>query len=282
LIKSLLIILFLTTLVSNATERIVTLSPSLNEIVYALDMGKNVVGNTQYCQYPKETITVPKVGGYFSPSLEKIIALNPSLVLMQKNNHKLNSQLKRLGIKTKLVKIDTLLNIKTSILELGEIFKKEEEANTIVEHINNSLQELKGIIRDKKILIVFGHNTSLSRNIFVAGQNLYFEEIIVASGNQNALQSKRKGQPILNMENIISINPDIVILLAHSMNKKKLTKKELIDPWLKLPINASKNRAIYIEDKYYAGVPSDRLVLFLEDFKNFLIKFKNREKALFK
>jgi iron complex transport system substrate-binding protein len=279
-LKKLLFIILLT-LSIGAKERIITLSPSLNEIVYALDMGKNVVGNTQYCQYPKETIALPKVGGYFSPSLEKIIALNPSLVLMQKNNQKLNSQLQKLKIKTKLVKIESLKSIKNSILELGKIFKKEKKANAIVDEIDHSIEELKGIIKNKKILIVFGHNTSLRKNIFVAGQNLYFEEIIVASGNQNALQSKRKGQPVLNMENIISSNPDMVILLAHSMNEKELTEKDLIEPWLKLPINASKYHAIYIENRYYAGVPSDRLVLFLRDFKNFLIKFKNREKALF-
>ena len=215
LIKFILITLLSLTL--NAKERIITLSPSLNEIVYALDMGQDVVGNTQYCQYPKETIDIPKVGGYFSPSLEKIVSLKPTVVLMQKNNHKLNRELNRLKIKTEMIKIDTLKSIDASIIKLGKIFKKENRATKIVANIHHSLQSLKGIVENKKILIVFGHNISLTKNIFVAGQNLYFEEIIATSGNKNALQSKRKGQPILNMENIISTNPDIVILLAHSM-----------------------------------------------------------------
>jgi iron complex transport system substrate-binding protein len=271
-----LILIAILALSLHAKERIITLSPSLNEIVYALDMGKQVVGNTDYCLFPKETLNVPKVGGYFSPSIEKILALKPSIVLMQKNNHKLQRQLNRLNITTKMVAINTLDTIRTSIIELGKIFQQEENAHRIVKDINNSLSSITNIIQNKKILIVFGHNTSLSKNIFVAGQNLYFDQIITHSGNQNALQSKRKGQPILNMENIIASNPDIVILLAYSLKEKGLTREQLTNPWLELPINASKTHSIYIENKIYAGIPSDRLALFLDDFKAILNDYKKR------
>ena len=273
--KKFFLIVFLT-ISLNAKDRIITLSPAINEIIYALGIGNQVVGNTQYCLFPKETLSVPKVGGYFSTSLEKILALNPTIVIMQKNNHKLQLQLNRLHIKTKMIQIDTLDNIKKSILELGNLFKQKKSAQKIVKSINNSLEAIKNIVSNKRILIVFGHNISLSKNIFVAGQNLYFNQIIRESGNINALQSKRKGQPILNMENIIATNPDIVILLAHSIEKRGLTRKQLIDPWLKLPINASKTGSIYIENKIYAGIPSDRIVLFLNDFKEILKDYKKR------
>ena len=257
-----------------ATDRIVTLSPSLNEIVFALGKGGSVVGNTEYCKYPKESLKVPKVGGYFNPSLEKIMSLNPTLVLMQQNNFKLNQKLKQLGIKTKIVKIDRLESIKTNILEIGKLLGKLEKAEEIVKNIDHELKNLKNIVKNKRILIVMGHNTSLASRIFVAGQNLYFDDIINASGNTNALQSKRKGQPMLNMENLIATNPDIVILLAHSMNEKGLTPKELIDPWLELPISAAKTKSVYIIDKLYAGIPSDRLVLFLKDFREILNDYR--------
>jgi len=273
--KKFFLIVFLT-ISLNAKDRIITLSPAINEIIYALGIGNQVVGNTQYCLFPKETLSVPKVGGYFSTSLEKILALNPTIVIMQKNNYKLQLQLNRLHIKTKMIQIDTLDNIKKSILELGNLFKQKKSAQKIVKSINSSLEAIKNIVSNKRILIVFGHNISLSKNIFVAGQNLYFNQIIRESGNINALESKRKGQPILNMENIIATNPDIVILLAYSLKEKGLTRKQLIDPWLKLPINASKTGSIYIENKIYAGIPSDRIVLFLNDFKEILKDYKKR------
>ena len=259
-----------------ANERIVTLSPSVNEIVFALGYGDKVVGNTEYCKYPKESLAIPKVGGYFSPSLEKILSLNPTLVVMQENNYKMNQKLKQLGINTQIVKVNTLINIKDSILKIGKTLQREESAKEIITNINQELQNIKNITKDKRILIVIGHNTSLASRIFVAGQNLYFDDIINASGNTNALQSQRKGQPILNMENIIACNPDIVILLAHSMKEKGLSRDDLINPWRDLPVNAGKTDSIYIIDKLYAGIPSDRLVYFLKDFAEILRSYEKK------
>ncbi len=272
--KNLLIILLFILSLSADEERIVTLSPSVNEIVYALGKGDKVVGNTSYCRHPKETLKVEKVGGYFNPSLEKILSLNPTLVIMQQNNYKLEKKLQQLRIPTKMVKIDRLVNIKKSILDIGDILDRSSEAKEILGRINTELENLKGITKDKKILFVFGHNTSLTSRIFVAGQNLYFDDIINVSQNTNALQSSKKGQPILNMENIIACNPDIVILLAHSMHEKGLSRDDLINPWRELPISAAKSDSFYIIDKLYAGIPSDRLILFLQDFQGILHDYK--------
>jgi len=270
--KKILLILF-TTLILNAQERIITLSPAINEIVFALGAGDNIVGNTDYATYPEASKKIPKVGGFFSPSLEKIIALKPTLVIMQQNNQQLNHKLQRLGINTKVIKIDKLSSIKEAILAIGKVVKQEKKAQIIVENINTALQNLKGIINHKKILMVFGRNTDLSKNVFVAGQNLYYDEIINESNNSNALQSTRKGQPILNMENIIACNPDIVLLLARD-HGDNITNEALIKPWLELPISAAKTKAVYINPNNYAGLPSDRLVLFLRDFREVLEGYK--------
>lgn len=244
-------------------------------MVYALGAGEKVVGNTLYSTFPKASLNVAKVGGYFSPSLEKILALSPTLVIMQENNRKLALKLNRLKIKTKIIPIERLGDIQNALLSLGDVLDKKEKAKAIVLEIKKSLQALQNIVINKKILIVIGHNTSLVKHIFVVGQNLYLDDIITASGNHNALISSRQGQPILNQENIIATNPDIVILLAHSMKAKKISPHDLISPWERLPINAGQNKNIYILDKEYAGIPSDRLILFLQDFKKILNDVKS-------
>ena len=266
--KKIILILFIT-LTLNAQERIIALSPAINEILFALDANKSVVGNTQYSLYPKASTKLPKVGGYFSPNIEKILALKPTLVIMQNNNAKLSLKLEHLDIKTKVIKIDSLQNIKNAIKEIGSLVNKEKKAEEIVNNINTQLNALKNIVNGKKILIVFGRNADLSKQVFVAGQNLYYNEIINESNNTNALQSERKGQPILNMENIIACNPDIVLLLARCQ-ADGINNEALIKPWLELPISAAKTKSIYINPNIYAGIPSDRLVLFLQDFKEML------------
>ena len=272
--KFLFLLLFTINLFSY--DRIIALSPSINEIIYALNSGDKIVGNTTFCTYPKQAQNKAKVGGYFSPSLEKIISLKPDMVIMQKSSEKLSFKLKRLGIKTKIVKLTSLQDIKDTIYQIGDILEKKDEAKKILSTLDNRLEAIKNIINNKKILLVIGHNLSLEKRIFVAGQNLYFDDIINISGNTNALQSKRKGQPVLNMENIIATNPDIVILLAPFTKQKELTHKQLISPWLNLPINAAKTKNIFVEDNEYAGISSHRLIYFLEDFKEYLTNAKNQ------
>ncbi|QOG12472.1 ABC transporter substrate-binding protein [Arcobacter sp. FWKO B] len=257
-------------------DRIVALSPAINEIIFALGKGDKIVGNTTYCKFPKTSQEIPKVGGYFSPSLEKILSLKPDIVIMQENNIDLSNKLEKIGINTKVVKIDTIESIKKTIANLGEILDNTNKADEIIVSIDNALASLEGIISDKRILIPIGYNTDLSKEIFVVGQNLYFDDIIKVSGNFNALQSSRKGQPVLNMEKILHINPDIIIILSPLMSEKGLSKEELIKPWKNIPINAAKTDSIYVQTGDYAGIPSDRIIQFIEDFKGFLVETRGK------
>ena len=275
--KTKLLLLLFTVQTLWGAERIIALSPAINEIIFALDAGEQVVGNTDYSLYPEDAKKLPKVGGFFAPSLEKIVALQPTLVIMQRNNPPLSLKLKQLNINTKIIEIDTLQHIKQSITDIGTLLHKSQEAQMIVEEINNELQKLKNIISDKKIPIVFGNNLSLDKNVFVAGQNLYYDEIINQSNNTNALHSKRKGEPILNMENIIAINPDIVLLLARCQGDE-VSEKALLKPWRALPITATNKDAFYINRHIYAGIPSNRIVLFLKDFRHILEDYKEKIK----
>ncbi len=273
MIKILVLILFAFNLYG--VEKVIALSPAINEIIYALKAQNTIVANTTYCNYPKESIKKPKVGGYFSPNLEKIVTLHPDIVLMQENT-KFAQKLLKLGIKTELFKLQTINDIKKSIIRIGTILNKEEKAKKIIQTIDIKLKSIKNIIHNKKILIVIGHNTSLDKKIFVVGHNLYLDDIIKESGNKNAFTINTFSQPILNLENIIALNPDIVILLTPYMKRKNLTKKDLLKPWKNLPLKASQNNTIYIESHEYAGIPSNRLIYFLNDFKSFLENAKTK------
>jgi iron complex transport system substrate-binding protein len=270
------ILLFIFTINLYASERIIALSPSINEIIFALGGGDKIVGNTEYCTYPKESIDKPKVGGYFSPSLEKMLTLKPDIVIMQQSSYKLSRQLEDLGIKTRVAKLKTLKDIKDTVKIIGDVLDEPKKADELLAKIEQSLNSIKGIIENKKILMVIDHKLSVKKRVFVAGQNLYFDDIINLSGNTNAFQSKRKGQPILNIENIIATNADIVVLLAPFKEKYGLTNEELIKPWKELPIKAAKNDNIYVIGKHYAGIASDRIVLFLEDFRRILQSVKDK------
>ncbi len=268
------IVLFLLFAVNISAEmRIIALSPSINENIYALGVGDKLVANTSYATYPKEAIKLPKVGGYFSISLEKILILKPTLVFMQKNNLEIKPKLELLGIKTELITSSSLLDIKNGILKIAELTHTDKKAKKLIEDIDKAIIESKGILKDKKILIVFGRQFDLKREVFISGNSVYFADIIRSSGNQNAYKEQSLKQPLLSYEGIVKLNPDIIYILAHEVDGEK---QKLIKPWLKLPIKAAKTKTIYVNTNKYASMPSYRVVKYIEDFTEVLKDAKGR------
>ena len=267
-IKYLFLFLFMNTLVWGGQQRIVALSPALNEILFAVGAGEMIVANTTHATYPEAAKKIPKVGGYFSVSLEKIMALEPTLVMMQRNNLSLKPKLEQLGIPVEMFDLTSLKDIEATIIKIGNLTGHKASAKTLVKEIETGLETLKGIVQGKKILIVFGAYHDLSHAVYVSGNNLYFADIIRASGNRNAFAQMRTKQPTLSQEGIIMLDPDIVYILAH--RTKAGEEEMMIAPWLKLPVTAAKAKTVYLTTKKYAGMPSQRVVLFIRDFREVL------------
>ncbi|MDN5105779.1 helical backbone metal receptor [Aliarcobacter butzleri] len=260
-----------------AETRVITLSPAINEIVFALDEGKNVVANTKFCDFPEESKSIQKIGSYNNISLEKVLKLNPTVVITQNYDEKLNSNLEALNIKLKVYKTESLADIKYSIENLGEYFNKIDKAKKLNQTIDEALKELENIVTNQKVLIVFSPQQTLSNDIYVAGNYVYFEDIINTSSNKNAYKSDSKAQPVLNTEKIINLNPDIIVLLTPFLENNKNEQENIINLWRSLPINASKNDNIYTIDKLYAGISSHRVALFIKDFKKILENVRDKK-----
>lgn len=257
-----------------SSERLVTLAPAVNEIVYALGEGARVVGNTTYADYPEASKSVPKVGGYFAPSLEKIVALSPTLVLMQKNNLELKKSLEQFGIKTMVVEIASLSDIKAAFYDIGKVLGRDKEAEKITAGIDAAIAALRSLPRTgKKMLIAFGRQQELSKPIYVAGKDLYFNEVITLAGLTNALVSERAGQPVLGMEGIISTNPDIVLILSPYSRELGIAPEAVKKEWMTLPIAAAKSGQVYVIDEPYCSMPSDRIIPFLRHVKRIVEAF---------
>ena len=254
----------------SANERIITLSPAINEIVFALGLGDKVIANTDFCDFPIESKKIEKVGGYGSVSLEKVLKLNPSTIINQSYDKKLNQDLSSLGFKTLVYNSNNIEDIEFTIRDLGDKFDKNIEAKKLNDDIENSLKSIENIIKNQKILIVISPQNTLSSQIYVAGNFVYFEDIIKKSQNQNAYQSSLKSQPVINSEKIISLNPDIIVLLAPFLENEETKQEDMKKMWEKLPINASKQKNIYIIDKLYSGIPSHRVKNLIDDFKEIL------------
>ena len=213
---------------------------------------------------------------YATISLEKILQVNPSVIIAQNYDQKLLDNLNALNLKTLVYKTDTLNSIKSTILSLGEHLDRKQKADELVFSINSAFNALGGVVENKKIMIGIHPVMNLNKDIYIAGRNLYFNDIIEASGNQNAYTSNNSTQPVVNIEKIIKMNPDIIVLLGSHYTQKPKEITKILKKWEALPINASINKNVYAVVKEYSGIPSHRVVNFMQDFREILIDVSNK------
>ncbi|MCW8894601.1 MAG: helical backbone metal receptor [Sulfurimonas sp.] len=250
-------LLFVLTL--SANERIISLSPSITEIIYALEKGDSLVATSAYSLYPKEAQKLPVVGGYESPNIEKIIALSPTLVVAQSYNQTILDKLEHFNIKTLKLNLKTIDEIKKSINILAKEIGSTSIANKLTTNIDNALLQAPKNKNPHSVMIVYGLHEDLRNGIYIAGHNIFFEDIIKECGNTNAYTSDMASQPVLNYENVIALNPQQIIILHSHATEKHVDVDKALKAWYQLPTNASKNKQISIVDEDYLHIPSHRV-----------------------
>jgi len=255
----LLILLFILNLW--AGERVISLSPSITEIVYGLHRGDTLVGTSAYSLYPKEAQKLPVIGDYETPNIEKIISLSPTLVVGQSFNQNTLELLQKFHIKTVMLSLKTLLDIENSINRLGEILDAQKMAKELTTNITNALTNAPKAKHPHSVMIVYGLKEDLRNGIYIAGHNIFFDDIIKACGNTNAYTAHTTNQPVLNYENIIALNPEQIIILHSHATEPNVNVKKALQNWYALPTKAAKNKKISIVDEDYLHIPSQRVAL---------------------
>ena len=254
-------LIFLLLLIANALiaeERVIAMSPAISEILFALKRGDQVVGVSDYATYPAAVKQIETIGGYFQPNLEKIISLAPTQIIGQRHHQKVLTQLKRLGLPVTIVDLFTLQQITTTITRLGQLTDAEPAAAALVAAIENAKLQAPKASGNPSVLIVFGLAADLRDGIYVAGHDLYYEEIITLCGASNAYQANFSGQPVLTYEGIVGLNPDIVIILHSPLTNPNDTAPAKA-VWAALPIKAARKGRIAILDAPHLAIPSQRV-----------------------
>jgi iron complex transport system substrate-binding protein len=255
-----LLLLFISLLILDANERIISLSPSVTEIIYALEKGNSLVGTSAYSLHPKEAQNISIIGGYENPNVERILALSPTLVVGQEFTLNTLEKLKYFKIKTLKLNLKTIETIKKSIAILA---KKIDSKNgdKLIRDIEDAIKKASKNNTPHSVMIVYGLRDDLRSSTYIAGHNIFFEDIIKLSGNTNAYTATSTNQPVLNYENIIALNPDQIIILHSHATEPNVDVKKALKAWQSIPTNASRNNNISIVDENYLHIPSHRVAL---------------------
>ncbi|MCS7285816.1 MAG: ABC transporter substrate-binding protein [Anaerolineae bacterium] len=192
-------------------KAIVSLAPSITEILYALGLEDKVVGVTEFCNYPPEAQAKPKVGGFADVSIEKLLALNPDLVLVSSIHiAQVLPELEKLGLTAAVIDAHDLPQVLDSILLVGKMTGREKEAEALVAEMRKRMDAVTKAVEGRKRPKVFWE---LSSDLWTVGPGSFVHDLIVRAGGENIAT----GQPYLQLtsEAIISADPEVIILADH-------------------------------------------------------------------
>jgi iron complex transport system substrate-binding protein len=253
-------------------KRIISLSPNVTETLFALGLGNKVVGRTRFCNYPPEVKKIKEIGGYIDPNYEAIAALRPDIVILLPEHENVKSYLEKLNIHYLVVTNKNISDILMSIKIIGDSCNAQNPAKKLItelRHVISSVRAKTENLKPVRTLVSIGRNigSGTLKNVYIAGKNTYFNELIELAGGINAFNANSTlAFPLLSAEGIIHLNPDIIIDLVPNLGKTNLTKKILTAEWNSLGnIDAIKNKRITVLSGDYTVIPGPRFVLLLQD-----------------
>ncbi|WP_430348282.1 ABC transporter substrate-binding protein [Thermoanaerobacterium thermosaccharolyticum] len=240
-------------------KRIVSLSPSTTELIYAIGAGKDVVGVTNYDDYPPEVKSVAKVGGYEGPNIEAILAQKPDIVFASNLSGKDQMEtIKKSGIPVVVLEAQNINQIYDSIKILGEITGNVEKGNEIISSMKDKIKEINDKVKDLPKVNVF-YVVDTNGN-WTAGKGTFIDELITLAGGNN-VASDANGWAQYSMEKLMQKNPDVIITSQHATNANNIKNM----PGYKDTKAAKDGKIFIISNDDIITKPSNRIVLGLEE-----------------
>ena len=245
--------------IDGTPQRIISLAPSNTEILFALGLGDEVVGVTMYCDYPAQALDKEKVGDYYGPDIEKIIALQPDLVLATDfHRFDLIPALEQQGFAVFAVAPQTLDDVLESIERIGEITGKEAEALQLVNEMTSRIEaveeDTKELEQKPSVLYMTWHDP-----MWTVGRGTWIDDLINIAGGVNIFSQNFEGGAMVQIEWVILQNPEVIIASEWSYDWA-LNATELATT------SANQTGRIFAFDDDLAQRPGPRLVESLDWF----------------
>jgi iron complex transport system substrate-binding protein len=248
---------------------IVSMAPSITETLFALGLGDRVVGVSKFSNYPPEAKEIPRVGGHLDPSLEAILALKPDLVIMLEEQRESLRSLEKLNLETLVVNHQTTTGIIDSFRRIGRVCGRGPEGRRMAGEYEQRLEQIRAKTRDlprPRVLVVTDRPRGRLTDVYVAADDHYFDTMIELAGGQNAYSQRGVRYPVLSMEGIAWLNPDVIVELVPTAGSGSFDPGAVLKEWDQLKqVEAVKQHRVAIFDHDYDCVPGPRFIRLVED-----------------
>ncbi len=249
--------------ISPHPQRIVSLAPNITETLFDLGLGDKIVGVTTFSDYPEEARRKPKVGSYINLSLEKIVSLEPDLIIGTANGNKKETvlQLANLGFPVYVINPVMFDDIFKTIRHIGQITGRTAAAEDLVEKLTarvNAVVSATRALEKPRVFYQIGIDP-----IVTVGKNTVHNTLITLAGGINVTGEIALEYPRLSMEKVVFARPDIIIVSSMKRGGNFENIRDRWKQWKDIP--AVKHDRIYIINSDLTDHSSPRIVDGLEE-----------------
>jgi iron complex transport system substrate-binding protein len=196
-------------------QRIVSLSPSVTEILYGVGAWPQVIAVSQFCTYPEDVKNKPRVNGWEETNLEQVMALKPDFVIgVDAQEPFLKDKLNGLGVRSLFLKSQTLADIFASIEEIGRATGHEQAATDLAAKTRGELNAVRKSVAERshpRVLCVVDRVPGTIRDLYTATRGSYLDELIAIAGGESIAPVAEHGYGKINKEAVLTLNPEVII-----------------------------------------------------------------------
>lgn len=194
-------------------RRVIALTPSLVETLFALGLGDRVAGVGDYSTWPPEAEKKPRLGGLFNPNLEQIVALKPDLAVLIPSESDLAARLEPLGVGVLVVRNESLADVERSFHTIAERCGVAAAGDRLAAEWRQGLEPSPLPGPPPRVMLSVGRQAGRLGDMIVAGQGTFFHELLERLGAKNAFADAPGLYPQISLEEIVARRPDVILEL---------------------------------------------------------------------
>lgn len=246
-------------------ERIICAVPNITEIVFALGQGHRVVGISEFTTYPPEALRIEKIGGYIDPNMERIIALQPDLIIVIGVSGKLHALCDEKGIQLLQVEIENLHTLYSGIGTIAEVLGCVDEGSGLVQEIKESIlsiqQEAQQSSNRPNVFVCLSRMEGELTDMFTITNQTFLGEMVELAGGRNIFGDLNDRYPQISKESLLKREPDVIIDLKPEDINVSRSLTDIAADWndiSSVPAVSSGNIHIVTDD--YIKIAGPRIV----------------------
>jgi len=229
------------TFAGSPAQRVIALSPHAVEMLFLLGAGERIVATTKFADFPEQALSIPRIGGYNGIQIEKILALNPDLIIAWEDGNKTQDieQMEKLGLNVYRSQTRSLDQIAQELITFGEMLGLETKGKRAAEQFTQRLKRIRDVNQNKRPVRFFYQLWDEPLRAMAAGS--WINTVMESCQGVNVFDDPSLDYPQVSIENVLVSAPEAFVVPSHHG-----TLNANADRWKKWPeIPAIANNHIY-------------------------------------